>query len=76
MNNDDDIFLCRKLLAQTLFTLSSRQLTKFRELFPTPIQDTQVRTALKLAIGYPAIDPDTTSITNKKQWRAKKKMIA
>jgi hypothetical protein len=84
MYNDNNLVINRSRLCQILFGLSGRQLARFRELFPTPILDEQVETALSMASGYPKtdLDPKPKSATvvtllttpNPKRRIAKKKM--
>lgn len=79
MDDHSNLFINRSQLAQTLFVLSSRQLKRFRDQFPTPIPDHQIETALELAKGYPNKDPDprpvnTSPILPQTQRKANKKM--
>ena len=67
MDDRPDLLSNRSKLAQTLYGLSGRQLIRFRELFPTPIHDTLVETALFLAMGYPKKDQDPKPRKDKKK---------
>lgn len=59
MDDRSDLFLDRKQLAQILYSLRDIHLTAFRNLFPTPILDTQIESALKVATKYSLTEKNT-----------------